>query len=120
MSQVRLLPGARKTEYGGQSSIGRAPDCGSGGCGFNPRCSPQDFRLAALARRDRAWSAGRWRAMMAAIMVRLLRLRQPPTRKRVFELLVDGPVGRWFRRQGWAGFTLPLPRVFLIFYWNTP
>jgi len=52
--------------------------------------------------------------------MRLLRLRQPPTRKRVFELVVDGPIGRWFRRQGWAGFTLPLPRVFLIFYWNTP
>ncbi len=25
---------------GGHSSIGRAPDCGSGGCGFKSRCPP--------------------------------------------------------------------------------
>jgi hypothetical protein len=54
------------------------------------------------------------------LAMQLLRLRQPPTRRRVFELVVAGPVGRWFQRHRWAGFTLPLPRVVLIFYWNTP
>jgi hypothetical protein len=56
--------------------------------------------------------------MMPAM--RLLRLRQPPTRRRVFELVVGGPIGRWFQRHRWAAFTLPLPRVVLVFYWNTP
>jgi hypothetical protein len=49
-----------------------------------------------------------------------LRLRQPPTRKKVIELAVAGPVGRWFARRRWAAFTLPLPFVVVIFYWNTP
>ena len=31
----------RKRKYGGSSSIGGAPDCGSGGCEFEPRLSPQ-------------------------------------------------------------------------------
>jgi hypothetical protein len=52
--------------------------------------------------------------------MQLLQLPQPPTRKRVFELVVSGSIGRWFQRHGWAAFTLPLPRGFLIFYWNTP
>ena len=52
-------------------------------------------------------------------MPRRLHLRQPPTRKKVIELAVDGPVGRWFARRHWAAFTLPLPFVCLIFYWHT-
>jgi len=48
-----------------------------------------------------------------------LDLRQPPTRKKVIELAVGGPVGRWFARRHWAAFTLPLPFVCLIFYWHT-
>ena len=55
---------------------------------------------------------------MGAMLSRL-RLRQPPTRKRVIELAVGGPVGRWFARRGWAAFVLPLPFACLIFYWNT-
>jgi hypothetical protein len=49
-----------------------------------------------------------------------LHLRQPPARKKVLELAVGGPVGRWFARRRWAAFTLPLPFVVVIFYWNTP
>jgi hypothetical protein len=48
-----------------------------------------------------------------------LRLRQPPTRKKVIELAVGGPVGRWFARRNWAAFVLPLPFACVIFYWNT-
>jgi len=53
-------------------------------------------------------------------MLSRLRLRQPPTRKRVIELAVGGPVGRWFARRGWSAFVLPLPFACVIFYWNTP
>jgi hypothetical protein len=52
-------------------------------------------------------------------MLSRLHLQQPPSRKRVIELAVGGPVGRWFARRRWAAFTLPLPFVCLIFYWNT-
>ena len=52
-------------------------------------------------------------------MLSRLRLRQPPTRKKVIELAVRGPVGRWFARRNWAAFVLPLPFACLIFYWNT-
>jgi len=52
-------------------------------------------------------------------MVSRLRLRQPPTRKRVIELAVRGPIGRWFARRNWSAFVLPLPFACLIFYWNT-
>jgi hypothetical protein len=34
------------------------------------------------------------------------------------ELVVRGPIGRWFTRRRWAGFTLALPFVTVIFYWN--
>src|SRR5262245_48369312 len=53
-------------------------------------------------------------------MITRVRLAQPPTRKKVVELAVAGPIGRWFRRRGWAAFTLPLPFVVVIFYWSTP
>lgn len=52
-------------------------------------------------------------------MLSRLRLRQPPTKRKVVELVVSGPIGRWFTRQRWSGFTLPLPFVTVIFYWNT-
>jgi hypothetical protein len=52
-------------------------------------------------------------------MITRLHLEQPPTRKPVVELAVAGPVGRWFLNRGWTAFTLPLPFVVLIFYWNT-
>jgi hypothetical protein len=37
--------------YGGRSSIGGAPDCGSGGCGFKSRRSPQPPKSALSADR---------------------------------------------------------------------
>jgi hypothetical protein len=52
-------------------------------------------------------------------MITRLHLEQPPTAKPVVELAVAGPVGRWFMNHGWSAFTLPLPFVVLIFYWNT-
>jgi hypothetical protein len=35
----------------------------------------------------------------------------------VVELAVWNGFGRWMRRQGWLGFTLPLPGLVIIFYW---
>jgi hypothetical protein len=55
---------------------------------------------------------------MPAVISRL-RLQQPPTTRTVVELMVRGPIGRWFARRRWSGFTLPLPFVTVIFYWNT-
>jgi hypothetical protein len=52
-------------------------------------------------------------------VVSRLRLRQPATKRTVVELVVRGPIGRWFTRRRWAGFTLPLPFVTVIFYWHT-
>jgi hypothetical protein len=52
-------------------------------------------------------------------VVSRLRLRQPATRRTVVELVVRGPIGRWFARRRWAGFTLPLPFVIVIVYWHT-
>jgi hypothetical protein len=46
-----------------------------------------------------------------------LRLPRPPTRKAVLELGVSNAFGRWMRRQGWLGFTLPLPGLVIVFYW---
>jgi hypothetical protein len=43
--QVRVLPGV----YGERSSVGRAPDCDSGGRGFEPHRSPillSDFHVS--------------------------------------------------------------------------
>ena len=41
-------------ERGGSSSVGRAPDCGSGGRGFEPRLSPHLFRSLARCARSSA------------------------------------------------------------------
>jgi hypothetical protein len=49
--------------------------------------------------------------------VRNLALPRPPTRKMVLELGVSNAFGRWMRRQGWLGFTLPLPALTIVFYW---
>jgi hypothetical protein len=49
----------------------------------------------------------------------LLRLRQPRTKKRVYEIAVCGRFGRWLQRHRWAAFTLPIPFAVFIFYWNT-
>ena len=46
-----------------------------------------------------------------------LSLPRPSTRKAVVELGVWNPFGRWMRRQGWLGFTLPLPFLVVVFYW---
>jgi hypothetical protein len=46
-----------------------------------------------------------------------LSLARPPTRKVVIELGVWNAFGRWMRRQGWLGFTLPLPFLVIVFYW---
>src|SRR6185369_15426060 len=50
-----------KCSYGGRSSIGRAPDCGSGGRGFEPRRSPQQFiyNLCAAPKAQEIWPSGR-------------------------------------------------------------
>jgi hypothetical protein len=48
--------------------------------------------------------------------VRRLRLPRPP-HGAVLELVVANFFGRWMRRQGWLGFTLPLPALVLVFYW---
>jgi hypothetical protein len=48
----------------------------------------------------------------------LLRLRQPRTRKRVYEIAACGPIGRWLQRHRWGAFTLPLPFAVIVFYWN--
>jgi len=62
-----------------------------------------------------------WGTALAFLgMLSRLRLPQPSTRKKVVELAVSGPVGRWFARQGWGAFTLPLPFLCVIFYWSTP
>jgi hypothetical protein len=39
-SQIALYTGATLEIYGDRSSIGRALDCGSSGCGFKPHRSP--------------------------------------------------------------------------------
>jgi hypothetical protein len=59
---------------------------------------------------------------MAPVTVKTLTLKQPNTKKPVIELTVGGWVGNKFRSAngGWAGFTLPLPWVVLIFYWLIP
>jgi hypothetical protein len=49
----------------------------------------------------------------------LLRLRQPRTKKRVYELAVCGRFGRWLQRRRWGAFTLPVPFAVFVFYWNT-
>ena len=46
-----------------------------------------------------------------------LSLPRPPTRKAVVELAVWNVFGRWMRRQGWLGFTMPLPGLVIVFYW---
>lgn len=50
-------------------------------------------------------------------MIRVLRAIKPDTKKKVIELCIAGPVGRWFRKRKWAGQTTPLPFMVLIFYW---
>jgi hypothetical protein len=49
-----------------------------------------------------------------------LRLPQPATTKPVIELVAQGRIGRWMQAKGWGAFTLPLPFITCIFYWNTP
>lgn len=51
-------------------------------------------------------------------LLSVLKAKQPPADKKVVELVVGGPVGRWFAARGWGAFTLPLPFLVLIFYWD--
>ena len=51
-------------------------------------------------------------------LIRRLRKPQPVTKKKVIELEVGGPLGRWMASQNWGAFTLPLPFLVLIFYWS--
>lgn len=44
---------------------------------------------------------------------------QPLTKKTVIELGVYGPIGKWMVAKNWGAFTLPLPFLFVIFYWLT-
>lgn len=50
-------------------------------------------------------------------MVRTLALPQPITKRRVVEVMVAGPIGRWFRKRQWAAITIPLPFFVFILYW---
>jgi hypothetical protein len=43
LSNIRQTPVAIIPTGGGNSSTGRAPDCGSDGCGFDSRFPPQHF-----------------------------------------------------------------------------
>ena len=45
--RVRVSPSAPFERYfcGGHSSVGRAPDCDSGGRGFEPHCPPHDIAV---------------------------------------------------------------------------
>jgi hypothetical protein len=38
-------------------------------------------------------------------------------KKKVIELKVAGPIGRWMVKHKWAGQTTPLPFIIFIFYW---
>ncbi len=49
--------------------------------------------------------------------MKVLRLPQPTTRKRVVEIVWEGRFARWMARSGWGAFTLPLPFVVVISYW---
>src|SRR4051812_28065522 len=82
-------------------------------------CAP--MRLV-VAQNGEAGKRSRHRSAGASILglmfaVERLRLRQPTTDKPVVELVVSNFFGRWMRSEGWAGFTLPLPLVTVIFYW---
>jgi len=46
-----------------------------------------------------------------------LHLRQPQTKRPVFEIAVTNFFGRWMERKGWGGFTLALGLFHIIFYW---
>jgi len=50
--------------------------------------------------------------------VKVLRLPQPTTRKRVVEIVWEGPFARGMARMGWGAFTLPLPFLVVISYWR--
>jgi hypothetical protein len=57
------------------------------------------------------------RPAMYLSVVKRLRLPQPATRKRVVEIVWEGPFARWMAGMGWGAFTLPLPFVVVISYW---
>lgn len=48
-SPRRILNMKSKPRNGGRSSVGRAPDCGSGGRGFKSHRSPQKLNFGPLA-----------------------------------------------------------------------
>src|SRR4051812_36409213 len=52
-------------------------------------------------------------------MFKRLCLTQPPTTKKLLELVIDGFVGRFMQRLGWAAVTLPMPFITVILYWLT-
>ena len=54
-SKVRILLGAPVYFYGGLSSVGRTPDCGSGGQGFDPLRSPHIYLLLGCRQVVRHW-----------------------------------------------------------------
>src|SRR6266513_1212994 len=53
-------------QSGGSSSTGRAPDCGSDGCGFDSRLPPQYFSQLATLRSVCAPFAAHWGMARAA------------------------------------------------------
>lgn len=50
-------------------------------------------------------------------IARLKKPQSPNIKKKIIELKVAGPIGRWFVRHKWAGQTTPLPFIIFIFYW---
>lgn len=50
-------------------------------------------------------------------MLRILGLSKPISKCKVVELVVAGPIGRWFKKRNWAAVTIPLPFFVFILYW---
>lgn len=48
----------------------------------------------------------------------LLHLKQPKTKRPVYEFSVTNRFGVWMRNRGWAGLTLPLGLFVVVLYWN--
>lgn len=52
--------------------------------------------------------------------MQILHAKKPAGEIPVLELVLDGFVGRWFRRRVWAGTTIPLPFCAVVLYYLAP
>lgn len=50
---------------------------------------------------------------------RILKTQPPTIYKRVDEVEVGGPIGRWFHKHNWGAMTIPFPFFVLIMYWSS-